>query len=85
MISLRVQFYIALFRSAKGRIIDIQGSYSISEPAPRITFLLACISHTAVSAIMELGRLIFKAVNHLVPFTSVSRFVLLSQENGICE
>ena len=63
----------------------MRGSHGISEPAPRITFLPACISHTTVLAVTDVGSLIFEAVNHLVSFTSVSRFVFSPQENDICE
>jgi hypothetical protein len=57
----------------------------ISEPAPQITFLPPRIVHTPVSAVTHVGMFIFEPIDHLVPFTSVSRSVLPFQENDISE
>ena len=85
LISLRILQLYSAVGSAKGHIIDMWGSRGISEPAPHITFLPPCISHTTVSTVTNVGSLVFEAVNHLVPFTSLSRFVFLPQENDKCE
>lgn len=59
-------------------MVGIWDLYSISESAPHITLLPACIRHITVSLIMGVDVLILKAVDYFVPFTSVSRFVLPS-------
>ena len=42
-------------RSTKGRVMKIQGSDGISEPAPHITFLPACFNNTTVSPVKDVG------------------------------